>query len=108
MTSRGVQVFFRYVSDAEYLDWGSCGRLRPGPNSLEFGKHMATTVPNAQAWGRQLERSSTLEGRVLTISFPTLDIEGLECLGPNIDNIGPAWFACHAALKSATVVVWEE
>jgi hypothetical protein len=90
---------FRAVSMEELDDIRRIGRLRSAGSSCE-GKQLATTIDDAQRWGRALYRDARFAVVRVTVSR-----ESLEQFDKwdRLDGIGSAFFATIQQLMEAQV-----
>jgi hypothetical protein len=83
---------YRAVGYAELQDVLATGVLRPGPPSFQ-GKWFAESPVDAARWGRQLSRLTGGDPfHLIEVEVDDATAAGWFRL-PNLDQIGPAWYA---------------
>jgi len=93
---------FRAISPAERLALNVFGILTAGPSSCE-GKHFATTLEHARAWGQKLPIEGFI---VLEVEIEAVDV--LYFISENLDMIGPAYFLDEKHFDMCKIVTIHE
>ena len=91
-------VLYRTVDLVEAADIETHG-LRLGPNTMS-GKWFATTLEDAERWGRVLYGMLGSRGepfKIISIQLPAALIDQMY-YDPMLDGIGPAYFAAEVQL----------
>lgn len=97
--------FYRAVSSDEYRSWKEFDRLLPAPGGMEMGKHLTISSALARRWaGSFIERGwETGPFHILMVEIDDFVAQKIDYLGPNVDNIGHAYFAMFEQLKGAEI-----
>lgn len=101
--------FFRGLGLAEFEAWKQANMLTPEFGGMEFGKHITVLPKLARRWRELLPEADKPGGviHILQIALPLEVAQALYFLGPNVDGIGPAYFATYEQLKTAIIEeVW--
>lgn len=91
---------YRAVSIAELQSVRLEGRLLPGTNSMESGKHLWATRAAAEKYRAELRRLKIepAADHILKVLFARAVVDSMVTLGDNIDGCGRAYFASEDEL----------